>query len=85
MVWRDDATCPLDFPKENPERAFEALKVLQPDGSVYRAPVEDWDGARRRVVEDPKWMVWLGEQQTTVDAWMSRHQESRRMAGGVVS
>lgn len=75
MLWRDDVNYQPDFPKENPERAFEALKVFQPDGSIYRAPVEDWDGARRRVAQDPDWAAWLSEQQATLDAWIIRHQD----------
>ncbi len=72
---RDDWSEQTDFPKENPERAFEALKVFQPDGSVYRVPVEDWAAARGRVADDPDWAAWLSEQKADVDAWMGRHRD----------
>ena len=47
------------FPKPNPERAFAEMKLLSPDGAVWRKPVEDWAGARRRLADDPAWAKWF--------------------------
>lgn len=71
----DNKLLPDSFPKEKPAQAFADLKVLQPDGSVYRTAVEDWDGARRRVATDPQWKAWLESQRTSTDAWIKRHHD----------
>ncbi|AHF93408.1 heparinase [Opitutaceae bacterium TAV5] len=72
------------FPKPDPEKAFASLglKILQPDGSVYRMPLEDWAGARQRVADDPEWAKWIAEKRATVDAWMARHRDRREWVGG---
>ncbi|MDR1279349.1 MAG: heparinase II/III family protein [Opitutaceae bacterium] len=66
-----------EFPKPDPGKAFAAygLKILQPDGSAYRTPREDWDGARRRAATDPAWDAWVREQKNGADAWMARHRD----------
>ncbi|MDR1011161.1 MAG: heparinase II/III family protein [Opitutaceae bacterium] len=64
-----------DFPKPAPEKAFADLKILQPDGSSYRTPREDWEGARRRAAADPAWKKWTDAQRTAADAWMARNRD----------
>ena len=70
------------FPKPDPEQAFADLKVFGPDGSPVRVPVDDWAGARRRVVEDPAWRRWLGEQRAEMDDWMARRQDRVEWVSG---
>ena len=71
-----------EFPKPYPEKAFAALKVRQPDGSVLRTPVEDWAGARQRVARDPQWKTWFAGQQSRLDAWMNRHRDRVEWTAG---
>ena len=66
------APAPAVFPKPNPERAFAELKTLGADGSPLRKPVEDWDGAARRVKSDPEWAAWLKARRAEVDDWTRR-------------
>jgi len=63
------------YPKDHPERAFSELKIYDAAGKPYRTAREDWEGARRRVADDPRWAVWLGEEQAAVDAWMAKHRD----------
>ncbi len=70
------------FPKEDPEHEFSAYKVYQPDGSVLRTPVEDWEGARQRVANDPGWAQWLADREAEVTAWMDSHQDRAEWQGG---
>jgi hypothetical protein len=60
------------FPKPDPEHAFAELKVYDAAGHPWRAAVEDWAGARRRVADDPRWAAWLAGERTQVDAWMAK-------------
>ncbi|MBE7502293.1 MAG: heparinase II/III family protein [Verrucomicrobiales bacterium] len=75
LAFAGQAAEPPRFPKPNPEQALAELKVFSPDGSPVRMPVEDWDGARRRVTSDPAWQRWLTEQRGEVDDWMARRQD----------
>ena len=63
------------YPKENPEKAFSELKIFDAEGRPFRAAKEDWEGARKRVAEDPAWAIWLGEERAAVAAWMGRHRD----------
>jgi hypothetical protein len=63
------------FPKPSPERQFAELKIYSREGDPWRAAVEDWAGARRRVAEDPIWAEWLKRERETVDRWMARQRD----------
>lgn len=70
------------FDKPDPAHAFAAAKIYSPDGSVWRKPVEDWEGARRRVAGDPAWAQWLAQEKAQTDAWMARsHDHAEWVAG----
>ncbi|MBI4977754.1 MAG: heparinase II/III family protein [Spirochaetes bacterium] len=64
-----------DFPKPAPEKAFAELKLVQPDGGVYRRPVEDWKSARQYVATNAAGKKWLNEQCAAIDAWMTRPRD----------
>lgn len=70
------------FPKPEPERAFAEMKVYDASGRPWRAAVEDWTGAARRVAEDPAWAAWLAQERATVDAWMARHRDRVEWSAG---
>jgi len=63
------------FPKPDPERQFAELKVYDGQGRPWRAAIEDWVGARRRVAEDPVWAEWLKRERETVDRWSRKHSD----------
>ena len=63
------------FAKPDPEKVFADLKILQPDGSAFRTPREDWDGARKRVADEPEWAKWIAARRAVIDAWMARHRD----------
>ncbi len=63
------------FPKPDPAQTFPELKIFTPDGSPVRQPLEDWEGARRRVAEDPAWQRWLADQRADMDDWMARRHD----------
>ncbi|MEJ5366883.1 MAG: heparinase II/III family protein [Bryobacteraceae bacterium] len=65
------------FPKPDPARAFASLKIFGEDKSPVRTPKEDWDEARAKVRDDPKWAAWLKEQRAECDAWMEAHPADR--------
>ncbi|MGE9293601.1 MAG: heparinase II/III domain-containing protein [Puniceicoccales bacterium] len=73
------------FEKIDPEGQYAELKIIQEDGSVYRTPVEDWEGARQRVANDPEWAAWLAKQKKMVDEWMERHEDRTEWVCGVWS
>ncbi|EIP97732.1 Heparinase II/III-like protein [Opitutaceae bacterium TAV1] len=76
--WTASADFLPDFPKPDPEKWHHETKLLQPDGSAFRAAREDWEAARRLVsgpAADPAWTAWLDAQRKTVDAWMARHRD----------
>ncbi len=72
----------IDYPKPSPEKTFGSLKVLQPDGSAYRTPVEDWVGARERIAASPAWAEWAEEQRKAADEWMVRHHDRPEWEAG---
>ena len=63
------------FPKPDPEHQFAELKVYDGPGRPWRAAIEDWPGARRRVAEDPVWVEWLKRERETVDRWSRKHSD----------
>jgi hypothetical protein len=63
------------YPKHEPEQAFAEVKVYDEAGRPYRSAREDWEGARRRVTEDPVWAEWLANERAEVDRWMARHHD----------
>jgi hypothetical protein len=67
--------CGEPYPKQNPEKAFPELKVYDSQGRPYRAAKEDWEGARRRVAEDPEWAEWLRTEQAEADRWIAKHRD----------
>jgi oligo-alginate lyase len=69
------ATPRLSFPKPDADRQFAELKVYDAEGRAWRTAVEDWDGARRRVAQDPAWAAWAKQQQSEVDRWMAKHHD----------
>ncbi len=69
------AAAPRLFPKPNPERQFAELKLYDPQGRPWRSAIEDWDGARKRVVEDPVWAAWLRREKDSVDRWSAKHHD----------
>jgi hypothetical protein len=73
--WAKDADLLPVFAKPNPESAFAEIKVLQPDGSVYRTPKEDWEGARQRITSDSQWREWFAQQRAEIDDWMTTHHD----------
>lgn len=82
LAFACQAAEPPRFPKPDPAQALAALKVYGPDGSPVRLPVEDWEGARRRVAADPAWQRWLTEQRGEVDDWMARRQDRVEWVSG---
>jgi hypothetical protein len=69
------AVAAATFPKPNPEREFAEMKIYSQQSDPWRAAVEDWAGARRRVAEDPIWAGWLKRERETVDRWMAKHHD----------
>ncbi|EIQ01936.1 Heparinase II/III-like protein [Opitutaceae bacterium TAV1] len=82
MAWLDDSLAIPEFPKRDPLREFADLKQLQPDGSPYRIPTEDWAGARQRIDGDPQWRSWFQKQKDALDRWMARHRDRVQWQGG---
>ncbi len=60
--------------RERAEQYLSELKIYT-DGSPLRRPVEDWDGARRRVSSDPNWDRWLNERKAQIDDWMATRRD----------
>ncbi|AHF89122.1 heparinase [Opitutaceae bacterium TAV5] len=81
-TWLANAEDLPAFPKPSPEKAFAGFKLLQPDGSPYRVPREDWEGARRRVTEDAAWRTWLADEKAKADAWIARHRDRAEWRAG---
>ncbi len=63
------------FPKPEPARQFAELKITDAQGHPWRAAVEDWEGARRRVAEDAVWAAWLRRERESVDRWSAKHHD----------
>ncbi|MBI4622888.1 MAG: hypothetical protein HY736_06635 [Verrucomicrobia bacterium] len=70
------------FPKPEPEKTFADLKVYAAQGRPWRAAIEDWAGARRRVAGDPAWTEWLDKERRHVDAWIAKHRDRVEWAAG---
>lgn len=70
------------FPKPDPAGTYGEMKLPTPQGQVWRAPVEDWAGARQRIAEDPAWAAWFQEQRTTIDDWMARRSDRVEWVAG---
>jgi len=67
--------CAEPYAKHEPEKAFPELKVYDDLGRPYRAAREDWEGARRRVADDPEWTAWLQNERAEVDRWIAKHRD----------
>jgi hypothetical protein len=65
----------VNYPKREPDKAFPDLKIYDENGRPYRSAREDWEGARRRVANDPVWADWLRQEMADVDRWMARHRD----------
>lgn len=63
------------FPKADPAQAFKGMKIYDAKGRPYRAAVEDWEGARQRVKDDPAWAKWLKDEEKMTDDWIAHHQD----------
>jgi oligo-alginate lyase len=63
------------YPKHEPDKAFSELKIYDAQGKPYRSAREDWDGARRRIAEDPGWADWFRQEKAEVDRWMAKHHD----------
>lgn len=77
----DDEAAPR-FPKPEPASAFTDYKVYTAPGDPLRLPREDWDGARRRVVDDPAWAPWLAQRRADVDTWIAERQDRVEWVAG---
>ncbi len=65
----------VDYPKHEPENAFPELKIYDAQGRPYRSAREDWDGARRRITDDPGWAEWFRQEKAEVDRWRAKHHD----------
>ena len=65
----------VDYPKHEPEKAFRELKIYDAQGRPYRAAGEDWEAARRRIVDDAAWSEWFHAEKAEVDRWMTKHHD----------
>ena len=63
------------YPKPDAARQFAELKVYDAKGQPWRAAIEDWAGAKRRVAEDSIWAEWLRREREAVDRWMAKHHD----------
>lgn len=70
------------YPKPLPEKAFAELKILSSEGSPWRQPVEDWEGARQRIESDPAWKSWLKEKRQQVDHWLEHRRDKAEWIAG---
>lgn len=44
-------------------------------GAMWRQPIDDWEGARRRVETDQTWADWVTQRRARVDDWMTRRSD----------
>jgi hypothetical protein len=70
------------FPKPDPVNVYSELKILSAAHSVWRRPLEDWSGARRRLTSDPAWSKWFSGEQAEVDQWMAHRQDYSEWIAG---
>ncbi|MBC2603415.1 carbohydrate binding domain-containing protein [Puniceicoccus vermicola] len=74
-AWTGDANTLIAFEKKKPSADFSELKVLQPDGSAFRQPEENWEQARYLIQEDPEWGQWFEEKKAEVDDWIANNED----------
>ena len=70
------------FRKPDPERALAVLKRFDAAGSPLRQAREDWDGARKRIADDPAWQQWLDNRRRELDDWMSKRKDRVEWVAG---
>lgn len=71
-----------EYAKPEPAKAFPDFKIYDTAGRPWRAAREDWDGAKRRVADDPAWRQWLNQQRKELDHWMSKPRDRVEWAAG---
>jgi hypothetical protein len=67
--------------KSDPAKVFAELKIFK-DGSPIRRPIEDWDGAKKRVASDPDWQRWLRDRRAELDDWMAKRRDRAEWNSG---
>ncbi len=70
------------FPKPAPEMAFREMKVHDAKGSPVRTPVEDWQGARQRLLSNAAWTEWLQARRAEVDSWAAEPRDKAEYVAG---
>lgn len=63
-------------------KLFAELKVFDQDGSPLRRPVEDWEGSRKRIADDPDWKQWFEARRAEVDDWMAKRTDKPKWVSG---
>ena len=71
-----------DESKSSPEKVFPEYKIYDAAGHPWRVAREDWDGARRRVADDPAWAEWLKRERAALDHWMEKPRDRVEWAAG---
>jgi hypothetical protein len=64
------------------EEAFSALKVYAENGSSFRKPVDDWEGATKRWRTEPRWTKWVSSRRAMVDDWIERRLDRTEWQAG---
>ncbi|MGX2042057.1 heparinase II/III domain-containing protein [Methylocaldum sp. MU1018] len=67
---------------EDIKAAFAELKAGEGGFAPARTAREYWDGARRRVAQDPRWATWLQERTDWVGNWMTTPRDSADWVAG---
>jgi hypothetical protein len=73
---------PDRFPKPDPAGVYAEYKVYRLPGDPLRRPVEDWEGARRRMAADPAWARFVAGRRKDLDDWMARRRDRVEWAAG---
>jgi hypothetical protein len=71
-----------EYAKPSPEKAFPDYKIYDAAGRPWRTAREDWEGARRRVADDPEWAAWLRQERDRIDRWMAKPRDRVEWAAG---
>lgn len=71
-----------EFPKLDAVDFGVQMKVLQPDGSAYRTPQEDWQGARERIAGEAQWQEWFDKEKARLDGWIARNSDRAEWEAG---
>jgi oligo-alginate lyase len=71
-----------EYAKPAPEKVFPEYKIYDAAGRPWRVAREDWDLARRRVVDDPAWADWLRRERAELDRWMEKPRDRVEWAAG---